>query len=97
MPEGAWQTLLALQTWGEVQVPQELTVRGAPQLSVPLTVPQFLPRRVQKAVFDSGVQVATAVKRIQFRFWEDWLNSTFSSLVPAVSATLGTLMVANVW
>ncbi len=97
MQVGAWQTLLALHTWGEVQLPQEVTVRGAPQLSVPLTVPQFFSRRVQKAPFDSGVQAVTAVKRIQFRFWEDWLNSTFSSLVPAVSATLGTLMVANVW
>jgi hypothetical protein len=43
------------QVWGEVQLPQ-LAVREAPQLSVPLTLPQFLPRREQKVVLDSGVQ-----------------------------------------
>jgi hypothetical protein len=45
------------QVSGEVQVPHELTVRVAPQLSVPVTLPQFLPRRVQKAAFVSAVQV----------------------------------------
>ena len=45
-----------------MQVPHELTVRGAPQLSVPLTLPQFLPRRVQKAALLSGVQLAAVVK-----------------------------------
>jgi hypothetical protein len=35
--------------WGAVQVPHELTVREVPQLSVPVTVPQFLPRLAHKA------------------------------------------------
>jgi hypothetical protein len=35
------------QVFGEVQVPHELTVREVPQLSVPVTEPQFLPRREQ--------------------------------------------------
>src|SRR4029453_3969389 len=85
-----WQMLLALHVCGETQAPHELTVRGAPQLSVPETVPQFLPRREQKAASVSGVQAPTAVKRIQFTLKEFWLNSSFSSFVPAVRATLGT-------
>jgi hypothetical protein len=39
-----------------VQLPQELTVRAAPQLSVALTLPQLLPRREQKLASLSGVQ-----------------------------------------
>jgi hypothetical protein len=42
---------------GEVQVPHELTVRAVPQLSVPVTLPQFLPSLEQKVVLLSGVQV----------------------------------------
>jgi hypothetical protein len=41
---------------GAVQVPQLFTVRGMPQLSVPVKLPQLLPRREQKAVSDSRVQ-----------------------------------------
>jgi hypothetical protein len=37
---------------------QSVTVRLAPQLSVPVTVPQSLRRRVQNAEFVSGVQAA---------------------------------------
>src|SRR5262245_23977038 len=44
------------QVAGAVQVPHELTMREAPQLSAAVTLPQFLPRREQKVVFDSGVQ-----------------------------------------
>jgi hypothetical protein len=40
---------------GIVQIPQLFTVRGMPQLSVPLNMPQLLPRREQKAVSDSAV------------------------------------------
>jgi hypothetical protein len=39
--------------------PHDATVRGAPQLSVPDTEPQFLPCRVQKAASVSGVQPQT--------------------------------------
>jgi hypothetical protein len=53
------QTFDALQLVPEVQVPQLLTVRAAPQLSVPLTEPQFLPSREQNAEFVSGVQPHT--------------------------------------
>jgi hypothetical protein len=45
------------QVSGEVQVPHELTVREAPQLSVPVTEPQFLPSLEQKVVLLSGVQL----------------------------------------
>jgi len=45
------------QVCGEVQVPQELTVREVPQLSLAVTEPQFLPRREQNAVLVSAVQV----------------------------------------
>jgi len=42
---------------GDVQLPHELTVRVVPQLSVPVTVPQFLPSRVQNCALLSDVQV----------------------------------------
>src|SRR5688572_12946379 len=45
------------QVWGEVQVRQATPAREAPQLSVPLSEPQFFPRRMQKAVLVSGGQV----------------------------------------
>src|SRR5205814_718100 len=48
----------APQLCGAVQRPQLPTVRGMAQLSVPLTVPQFLPSRRQNAVSDSAVQPA---------------------------------------
>jgi hypothetical protein len=38
------------------QVPQDVTVRGAPHESVPDTWPQFLPRREQNTGSDSGTQ-----------------------------------------
>src|SRR5262245_13961878 len=44
------------QVWGAVQVPHDETVRAAPQLSVPVTLPQFSPRRAQNALLLSGVQ-----------------------------------------
>jgi hypothetical protein len=47
-------TLPALQTSGVVQLPQEATVRLVPQLSAAVTAPQFLPSRLQKAVFVSA-------------------------------------------
>ena len=37
-------------------MPQLGAVRGCPQLSVPLSEPQFFPKRAQNAGFDSGVQ-----------------------------------------
>jgi hypothetical protein len=40
-------------------VPQEATVRVAPQMSVPVTEPQLAPSRVQKAVLSSLVQPHT--------------------------------------
>ena len=43
----------------EGHVPQELTVRGLLQLSVPMTWPQFLPTLVQNAVSLSAVQPHT--------------------------------------
>jgi hypothetical protein len=45
-----------MQDCGAVHVPQLATVRIMPQLSVPVNMPQLLPRREQKVVFDSGVQ-----------------------------------------
>jgi hypothetical protein len=52
------QTLLvtAPQVCGEVQVPQGFTVREVPQLSLAVTLPQFLPSREQNAAFVSAVQ-----------------------------------------
>src|SRR4051794_4160834 len=47
------------QLSGEAQGPHEATLRGPPQLSVPLTGPQFLPRRPQKPALVSGVQPHT--------------------------------------
>lgn len=46
------------QTAPPMHVPQ-LAVREAPQLSVAVTMPQFLPTRVQKAASGSGVQPQT--------------------------------------
>jgi hypothetical protein len=44
---------------GDVHVPHEVTVRAAPQLSFPDTVPQFFPTRVQNAASVSAVQPHT--------------------------------------
>ena len=52
---GVTHTLLAEQVLGAVQVPHS-AVRLAPQLSVAVTEPQFLPRRLQKAASVSGAQ-----------------------------------------
>ena len=41
---------------GVGQLLPQISVRWVPQLSVPLTEPQFLPRREQKAASVSGVQ-----------------------------------------
>jgi hypothetical protein len=58
-------TLLAPQTGvGSAHVPHEVTVRAVPQLSVPLTVPQFFPRRAQKATSLSAVQHTLLVAHI---------------------------------
>jgi hypothetical protein len=46
------------QVAGAVQVPQLLTLRAAPQLSVPETLPQFFASRAQNAVLLSGTQEA---------------------------------------
>ena len=45
------------QVWGAVHVPHELTVRGAPQLSVPVTLAAVSPSREQNAALVSGVQL----------------------------------------
>ena len=45
------------QVAGAVQAPQELSIRGVPQLSVALTLPQFFPRREHKLASLSGVHV----------------------------------------
>ena len=75
-----------------MQLPQLLTVRLAPQLSVPVTLPQFLASREQKAASLSGVQAATELKANQSR-----LNTVSSVMrttrTPAVSAMLGTVTV----
>lgn len=47
------------QVSGAVQEPHEVTVRAALQLSVPLRLPQFFPRREQNAAFVSGVHPAS--------------------------------------
>src|SRR5438132_1257986 len=47
------------QVCGAVQLPHEEAVRAAPQLSVPVTLPQFLPSAEQNAVSLSGVQPQT--------------------------------------
>jgi hypothetical protein len=58
-----WPHTLAVppppQVCGDVQVPHELTVRDVPQLSLAVTLPQFLPRREQNAVLVSGAQTQT--------------------------------------
>jgi hypothetical protein len=46
-----------LQVSGALQLPQLCTVRATPQLSVPVTVPQALPRREQKVALVSLVHV----------------------------------------
>src|SRR5688572_7481758 len=47
--------------WGDAHVPHELTVRGAPQLSVPVSVPHVAPSRAQNAALVSGVQLPPAL------------------------------------
>ena len=51
----------APQASPKAQLPQELTVRLIPQLSEPVTGPQFLASREQKAASLSGEQVALAI------------------------------------
>jgi hypothetical protein len=52
-------TLVALHVCGDVHVPQLATVREMPQLSLAVTLPQVLPRRVQKAGLVSFVHPHT--------------------------------------
>jgi hypothetical protein len=52
-------TLLPPHTCGNVQLPQFIPVRVAPQLSAAVTLPQFLPRRAQNAGSVSGMHVHT--------------------------------------
>jgi hypothetical protein len=59
------------QVAGEVQVPQELTVREVPQLSLAVTEPQFLPRREQNAVLVSAVHAPPHVSEPP-----DWYQRT---------------------
>ena len=47
--------------WGAVHVPHEVTVRDAPQLSVPVSVPHVAPSRVQTRRLVSGVQLPPAL------------------------------------
>jgi hypothetical protein len=47
------------QVCGAMHVPHDATVRDVPQLSVPVTLPQFLPSRVQNAAFVSGAHPHT--------------------------------------
>jgi hypothetical protein len=61
------------QVCGEVQVPQELTVREVPQLSLAVTEPQVLPRREQNAVLLSAVHVLPPV---QVSDPPDWYQRT---------------------
>jgi hypothetical protein len=51
------------QTSGHEQLPQ-LAERGLPQLSVPLLLPQFLPRRAQNAPSVSGVHTQTLLVQV---------------------------------
>ncbi len=50
--------------WGLAQVPHDATERGLPQLSVPLTAPQLLPRRLQNAPFPSAEQLQTLALQV---------------------------------
>jgi hypothetical protein len=54
------QTFEALQLVPDPQLPQ-LALREAPQLSVPLTVPQVFPNRLQNDALLSGAQLQTLV------------------------------------
>src|SRR5438552_3396565 len=53
------QTFDAWHVCGEVHEPHDVTVRAVPQLSLALTVPQFLPSRAQNAGSLSGVHAQT--------------------------------------
>jgi hypothetical protein len=52
----------APQVLGAVHVPHEVTVRETPQLSLNVTVPQSLPRRVQNSASVSAVQPHTPLE-----------------------------------
>jgi len=49
------------QVLGETHEPQELTVRLLPQLSLSVTLPQFLPRREQNAASVSGAHAESNI------------------------------------
>src|SRR5438552_732242 len=55
------------QVCGDTHMPQA-TVREAPQLSVPVTVPQVFPSRLQKLVSLSGAQAQTL---LAVQVWPD--------------------------
>ncbi len=52
------------QVCGEVQLPHELTARFVPQLSLAVTLPQFLPSREQNALSLSAVHELPALPNI---------------------------------
>ena len=49
------------QTWGDVQGPQLVTVRDAPQLSVPVIEPHVACKAVQSAESDSACRAAPMI------------------------------------
>ena len=61
---GALQVPPPPHTCGQEQLPQLMPERCVPQLSLPELVPQFLPRRVQKALFVSGVHTQVLVVQV---------------------------------
>jgi hypothetical protein len=67
------------QVCGAGQLPQLVTARALPQLSVPVTWPHAAPSRAQKAAFDSGVH-ATHLLPMQKAPAEHWLEEV--QLVP---------------
>jgi hypothetical protein len=58
--EAQAQTLSAPHVCGDAHTPQEPIVRLTPQLSLAVTLPQFLPSREQKAASVSGTQAHTS-------------------------------------
>jgi hypothetical protein len=66
------------QVLGETHEPQELTVRLLPQLSLAVTLPQFLPRREQNAASVSGAHVESNI----------WISVICSRLVDPLFAVI---------
>src|SRR5688572_24998651 len=65
------------QVWGEAQLPQKATVRVAPQLSMAVTLPQFLPWRAQKELSGSIEQLALLLRT----------TASMATLVPPARAS----------